>query len=71
MTAADSIADEATADVAVGVAAMPRFGDVCINLRELLRQLAESVVNEITSAEADQPCGATKNSRNDYRERMC
>ena len=70
MTAMDSIADVATADVAAGMATMPRFEDGCINLQELLRQLAESVVNEIMSAEADQLCEATKNSRNGYRERM-
>ena len=65
----NSIADARTADVAVGTEAMPRFEDGCINLQELLRQLAESVVNEIMSAEADQLCEATKNSRNGYRER--
>ena len=65
----NSIADVGTADVAVEMATMPRFEDGCINLQELLRQLAESVVNEIMSAEADQLCEATKNSRNGYRER--
>lgn len=49
---------------------MPRFGDGSINLQEVLRQLAESVVNEVMSAEADQLCEATGNSRNGYRERM-
>ncbi len=65
----NSIADGWTADVAVEMATMPRFEDGCINLQELLRQLAESVVNEIMSAEADQLCEATHNSRNGYRER--
>ena len=65
----NSIADARTADVAVEMATMPRFEDGCINLQELLRQLAESVVNEIMSAEADQLCEATHNSRNGYRER--
>lgn len=59
-----SIADEAMA-----AARMPRFEDGSINLQEVLRQLAESVVNEIMSAEADQLCGGTGNSRNGYRER--
>ena len=59
-----SIADEAMA-----AARTPRFEDGSINLQELLRQLAESVVNEIMGAEADQLCGATGNSRNGYRER--
>ena len=49
---------------------MPRFGDGSINLQEVLRQLAESVVNEVTGVEADQLCEATGNSRNGYRERM-
>ena len=65
MTAMDSIADVAIAQAAT----MPRFEDGFINLQEVLRQLAESVVNEIMSAEADQLCGATGNSRNGYRER--
>ena len=38
-------------------------------MQELLRSLAESVVNEIMSVEADQLCDATGNSRNGYRER--
>lgn len=40
-----------------------------MNMQELLRQLAESVANEIMSAEAGQLCEATGNSRNGYRER--
>ncbi len=66
MTIMSSIA-EATTSAATG---MPRFGDGSINLQEVLRQLVESVVNEVMSAEADQLCGATGNSRNGYRERM-
>ena len=65
----NSIADVGTADVAVEMATMPRFEDGCINLQELLRQLAESVANETMGAEADQLCEATHNSRNGYRER--
>ena len=61
----DSIADVTIAQAAT----MPRFADGFINLQEVLRQLAESVVNEIMSAEADQLCEATGNSRNGYRER--
>ena len=37
-------------------AAMPRFEDGSINLRELIRTLAEDVVNAIMDAEADQLC---------------
>ena len=49
---------------------MPRFEDGSINLREVLRRLAEPVVNEVTCAEADQLCEATGNGRNGYREHM-
>ena len=66
MTIMSSIA-EATTSATTG---MPRFADGSINLQEVLRQLVESVVNEVMSAEADQLCGATGNSRNGYRERM-
>lgn len=65
MTAMSRIADEAIA----AAAEIPRFEDGSVNLREVIRQLAESVVNEIMSAEADQLCDATGNSRNGYRER--
>lgn len=49
--------------------AIPRFEDGFVNMQELLRQLAESVVNEIASAEAGQLCEATGKSRNGYRGR--
>lgn len=48
---------------------MPRFGDGAIDMRDLLRRLAEQVVNAAMDAEADQlSCGGA-NSRNGYRER--
>lgn len=50
-------------------APLPRFGDGAINLRELIRILAEDVVNAIMDAEADQLCAGGANSRNGYRER--
>ena len=50
-------------------AMMPRFEDGSINLRELIRCLAEDVVNSIMDAEADQLCAGGANSRNGYRER--
>ena len=37
--------------------AMPRFENGSVNLRELVRRLAEDVVNAIMDAEADQLCG--------------
>lgn len=66
MTAMNSIADVKAPEAAL---AIPRFEDGFANMQELLRQLAESAVNEIMSAEADQLCEATGNSRNGYRER--
>ncbi|MEE0278998.1 MAG: sugar nucleotide-binding protein [Collinsella bouchesdurhonensis] len=47
---------------------MPRFDDDTIDMQELLRRLAEQVVNAVMDAEADQLCGGA-NSRNGYRER--
>lgn len=66
MTATGSIA-EATISAATG---MPRLADGSISLQEVLRQPAESVADEVMSAEANQLCEATGNSRNGYRERM-
>lgn len=47
---------------------MPRFDDGAIDMQELLRRLAERVVNAVMDAEADQLCGGGANSRNGYRE---
>lgn len=49
--------------------AMPRFDDGAIDMQELLRRLAEQVVNAVMDAEADQLCGGGANSRNGHRER--
>ncbi len=40
--------------------AMPRFDDGAIDMQELLRRLAERVVNAVMDAEADQLCGGIK-----------
>ena len=48
---------------------MPRFDDGSIDMQELLRRLAEQVVNAVMDAEADQLCGGGANSRNGYRPR--
>lgn len=37
---------------------MPRFYDGAIDMRELLRRLAEQVVDAVMDAEADRPCGS-------------
>ena len=65
MTATGGMSDGAIA----AATAMPRFEDGSVNLQEMPGQLADSVVNEVMSAEADQLCEATGNSRNGYRER--
>ena len=49
--------------------AMPRFENGSVNLRELVRRLAEDIVNAIMDAEADQLCSGGANSCNGYRER--
>lgn len=49
--------------------AMPRFEDGSVNLRELMRRIAEDVVNAIMGAEANRLCSEGANSRNGCRER--
>ena len=56
----DSIADVRAPEAAL---AIPRFEDGFVNMQKLLRQLADSVVNEIMSAEADQLCDAMRPHR--------
>ena len=54
-----------------GTAAMaeiPRFDDGMVNIQELIRIMAESLVNEIMDAQAEDAC-ADGNQRNGYRER--
>lgn len=48
---------------------MPRLEDGSVNPRELMRRIAEDVVNAIMDAEADQLCAGGANSRNGCRER--
>ncbi len=47
---------------------MPRFDDGMVNIQELVRIMAESLVNEIMDAQAEDAC-ADGNQRNGYRER--
>ena len=49
--------------------AIPRLEDGFANMREPLRRLAESVVNEMMSVETDRLCEATGNGRSGCRER--
>ena len=49
--------------------AMPRFEDGSVNLRELMRHIAEDVVNAIMDEEADQLCTGGSSNRNGYRVR--
>ena len=60
---------EILSDPTSDMLAMPRFDDGAIDMQELLRRLAEQVVNAVMDAEADQLCGGGANSRNGYRER--
>ena len=59
---------ESLAESAREQPAMPRFEDGSVNLRELMRRMAEDVVNAIMDAGADQLCAGGANSRNGYRE---
>lgn len=47
---------------------MPRFEDGMVNIQELIRIMAESLVNEIMDAQAEDAC-SDGNVRNGYRER--
>ena len=47
---------------------IPRFDDGMVNINELVRALAEALVNEIMDAWAEDAC-AESNQRNGYRER--
>lgn len=60
---------EILSDPTPDMLAMPRFDDGAIDTQELLRRLAEQVVNAVMDAEADWLCGGGSNSRNGYRER--
>lgn len=60
---------ESLAESVRGQPAMPRSEDGSVNLRELMRRIAEDVVNAIMDAEADQLRSGGANSRNGYRER--
>ena len=55
-------------EIAGGGALMPRFDDGMVNMTELIRVMAESLVNEIMDAQADEACEGG-NQRNGYRER--
>lgn len=48
---------------------MPRFDDGAIDMQELLRRLADQVVNAVMDAAPEQLVGGEANSRNGYRER--
>lgn len=47
---------------------IPRFDDGMVNIQELIRIMAESLVNEIMDTQAEDAC-ADGNQRNGYRER--
>lgn len=47
---------------------IPGFDDGMVSIRELIRIIAESLVNEIMDEQAENTCGEG-NQRNGYRER--
>lgn len=49
---------EILSDPTPDMLAMPRFDDGAIDMQELLRRLAEQVVNAVMDAEADQRAAA-------------
>lgn len=55
-------------EIAGDGALMPRFDDGMVNMAELIRVMAESLVNEAMDARADEACEGG-NRRNGYRER--
>ena len=55
-------------EITGGVAQMPRFDDGMANMAELIRVMAESSVNEIMDAQADEAC-ESGNQRDGCRER--
>lgn len=55
-------------EIAGDGALMPRFDDGMVNMAELVRVMAESLVNEVMDAQADEACEGG-NQRNGYRER--
>lgn len=56
------------AAIGAGAPEIPRSDDGMVNIRELIRIMAEALVNEIMDAQADDAC-ADGNRRNGYRER--
>lgn len=55
-------------EIAGDGALMPRFDDGMVNMAELIRVMAESLVNEIMDARADEACEGG-NRRDGHRER--
>lgn len=56
------------AAIGAGAPEIPRFDDGMVNINELVRTLAEALVNEIMDAQAEDAC-AEGNQRNGHRER--
>lgn len=56
-------------DIKPNMLEIPRFDDGMVDMRELFRSVAEGLINEIMSAQADIMCETQGNSRNGYRER--
>ncbi|MDO4499451.1 MAG: transposase [Coriobacteriaceae bacterium] len=56
-------------EISLALPEIPGFDDGMVDMRELIRTMAESLVNEIMSAQADIMCEEQGNARNGYRER--
>ena len=66
MTAMTSVDDLAAPEAAL----LPRFDDGMVNLQELVRTLAELLVNQVVDAEADQLCEGGANSSEQTMDRI-
>ena len=64
MTAMDTLPQ-----ISLTLPEMPRFDDGMVDMRELIRTMTESLVNEIMDVQADMMCEDQGNTRNGYRER--
>lgn len=56
-------------EISLALPEMPRFDDGMVDMRELIRTMAEALINEIMSTQADIMCEDQGNTRNGYRER--
>ena len=63
MTAMDTLPQ-----ISLTLPEMPRFDDGMVDMRELIRTMTESLVNEVMDIQTDIMCEDQGNARNGYRE---